>query len=370
MLSRRGVMAAAVASAAVAMTRMNGAKVAEAAAGDPVLLSANNATSGATTRIDRSGGAPVPTVLVTNSNADSIQAISTTNVGVSALGLTQGVLGASNTSGGVGVLGAVFGQALGQGVLGNCLTAIGVWGNSGSNIGVLASSQSSHAVFGSAAGANVSGVLGTTVNAAGVGVSGVNATGIAVQATSTSSVGLFATSGSGSAVVGRSTTGKAAEFFGAVEITGDFTATGMKSAAVKVADGSLRRMYCLESPVSFFEDFGTGSITDGHGGVAIDPVFASTVDLSDYAVFLTPSGDCRGLFVESKSKDGFTVKELMGGNSSVSFSYRIVAKRTGITNERLAPVNIAGDPGAGPRAVPQREVTIPQAPSVNRIDGR
>jgi len=276
-----------------------------------------------------------------------------------------GVLGASGSAAGQGVQGLSLGGASSLGVFGTNASGTGVWGASTSGIGVVGSSASTHGMFGSALAAGSSGVVGTNTSAGGVGVSGTNATGIGVSANSTSSAALFATSGSGTAVIGRSTTGKAAEFFGAVEITGDFTASGMKSAAVKVADGSLRRMYCLESPLSYFEDIGTGSIADGHGGVTIDPVYGSTVDLSDYSVFLTPNGDCQGLFVESKSSSGFSVKELMGGKSSVSFSYRIVAKRTGITNERLAPVKLSADPSnpaSAPRPAPQHVPELPPTP--------
>ena len=42
-----------------------------------------------------------------------------------------------------------------------------------------------------------------------------------------------------------------------------------------------------------------------------------------YRVFPTPEGNCRGLFVYGKSAASFEVRELMGGKSSVAFSYRI-----------------------------------------------
>jgi len=365
MLSRRGVMTAAMASAALALGRMGKPETALAGVdGDVVLGASNNSTS--TTTISKTSG-PTPGLTVFGAQGDAINGISTTNIGVNAAGLTQGVLGATTTANGVGVLGTVFGQSLGQGVLGSCATAIGIWGNSTSNIGVLASSQSTHAVFGSSAGASASGVFGTNTSAQGVGVGGSSGPGIGVSASSTTSVGLFATSSSSTAVVGRTTSGKAAEFFGNVEITGDFTASGLKSAAVKTADGQVRRMYCLESPVSFFEDIGTAEIVNGHADVALEPLFASTVDTSDYNVYLTPEEDCRGLYVESKSPTGFSVRELMGGTSRARFSWRVVAKRTGITNERLAPVKMSTDPNSGPRLAPQHVVEIPQLPPTPNV---
>jgi hypothetical protein len=51
---------------------------------------------------------------------------------------------------------------------------------------------------------------------------------------------------------------------------------------------------------------------------------------------LTPKGDCKGLYVSNESADSFEVHELGGGTSSVAFDYRIVAKRNGYENVRLA----------------------------------
>jgi hypothetical protein len=70
--------------------------------------------------------------------------------------------------------------------------------------------------------------------------------------------------------------------------------------------------------------------------IALEPTFAQTVDAtSDYHVFLTPQGDCRGIYVSNKSAAGFEVHELGGGQSSVAFEYRIVALRRGYENVRL-----------------------------------
>jgi hypothetical protein len=73
--------------------------------------------------------------------------------------------------------------------------------------------------------------------------------------------------------------------------------------------------------------------------IALDPTFAQTVNLGvDYHVFLTPNGDCKGLYVSQKSATSFEVHELGSGSSSVAFDYRIMAKRSGYENARLADV--------------------------------
>jgi len=54
----------------------------------------------------------------------------------------------------------------------------------------------------------------------------------------------------------------------------------------------------------------------------------------DYKVFLTPEGDCRGLYVRRKSAANFEVREFMSGKSSVAFSYRIVGRRKDVRGRR------------------------------------
>jgi len=68
----------------------------------------------------------------------------------------------------------------------------------------------------------------------------------------------------------------------------------------------------------------------------IEPVFSQTVNTEvPYHVFLTPEGDCNGLYVTAKRPTSFEVRELQGGMSSIAFSYRIVAKRKGYEDVRL-----------------------------------
>ena len=87
------------------------------------------------------------------------------------------------------------------------------------------------------------------------------------------------------------------------------------------------------------EDFGSATLTRGAAVVQIDPAFAETVSESaDYHVFITPNGDSKGLYVTHKTASGFEVHESGGGLSSLSFDYRIVAKRRGYEAQRLTDV--------------------------------
>ncbi len=121
---------------------------------------------------------------------------------------------------------------------------------------------------------------------------------------------------------------------------GDLVVTnGMKSAAVKVDNGEYRLLYAMESPENWFEDFGGGSLQNGATTVMIDPLFAQSVSTQiEYRVYLTPEGDCKGLYVTNKTASSFEVRELQGGTSSVYFSYRIVAKRKGYEDVRMRKI--------------------------------
>jgi hypothetical protein len=101
-------------------------------------------------------------------------------------------------------------------------------------------------------------------------------------------------------------------------------------------DGRHVSAYASQSADAEMSDVGTGRIAAGHGIVQLDPAFARTLDMrSGYHVFLTPMGDCRGLFIASKSPASFEVRELQGGQSTLSFDYRIIGRAAGVTSGRL-----------------------------------
>ena len=117
---------------------------------------------------------------------------------------------------------------------------------------------------------------------------------------------------------------------------GDTVAKGNKSAAVPLKSGQLVKVFSMESPEVWFEDFGAGQLMGGITTVSLDRKFIQTVNLAKgYHVFVTPKGDCKGLFVANENKDSFEVRELGGGQSSVAFDYRIVAHRNGYETMRL-----------------------------------
>src|SRR5579862_2379447 len=120
--------------------------------------------------------------------------------------------------------------------------------------------------------------------------------------------------------------------------TGDLQCTGSKSAVVPVDNGARKvALYAIESPQNWFEDFGSGRLSHGSTTIRLESVFAQTVNTGvNYHIYLTPNGECEGLFVSQKTPTSFEVHELHRGTSNVSFDYRIVAERKGYESVRLA----------------------------------
>jgi len=148
-------------------------------------------------------------------------------------------------------------------------------------------------------------------------------------------------------------------FQGNVYVSGTLSIGGTKSAVVLHADGSHRRVYCQESPEPWFEDFGKGQLVGGRATVRLDADFAALVKTDDYGVFPVPEGDCNGLYVTSKTPQGFEVRELRGGSVAVGFSYRVVARRKdvpGVRLERFTP-----PPPADLKALP-----VPRVPAAGQ----
>jgi hypothetical protein len=300
-------------------------------------------------------------------NGTGVYGSSANWVGVGGQGATLGVWGDSATINGTGVAGyAEAPSGSGDGVYGQSASTSGI-GVSGS---ATATAGDAYGIYGQTAttgfGAGVIGVTtATTGNAFGVfgqssGTSGNGVFGIA-SAPSGSTIGVagfvesptgtagyfVARSGSGlilQGISGNPATGTqvfAVDANGNLDISGNLTVAGSKSARVQLQDGREVALYAVESPENWFEDFGMAQLQGGATEVSLDLGFLQTVDTAaDYHVFLTPNGDCRGLYIARKTRGGFEVRELGGGNSSIAFDHRIVARRRGFENVRLQEVHV------------------------------
>ena len=239
-------------------------------------------------------------------------------------GFRAGVLGAASTQ--PGVIG--FSRD-GDGIEGASFTSTAVRAVSFFGPGVQSISGALNGVSG------ISGTQGPTVaNTSDIaGVRGTSDAANGVIGTSNRSIGVVGFSNN-VGVFGQSTNPAsfAGLFAGNVQVTGTLSAA-VKNAVVSFPDGSKRVLHCMESPEHWFEDFGTAKLKGGRAVVKLDADFAKVIT-RDYRVFLTPEGDCRGLYVRRKTAASFEVRELMGGESAIPFSYRVVGRRRDITRHR------------------------------------
>jgi len=151
---------------------------------------------------------------------------------------------------------------------------------------------------------------------------------------------------------------------------------GGHASIPKGADGSRDvALYAIQAPENWFEDAGSGQLHNGAAVVALEAAYAQTVNTGlDYHVFLTPNGDCKGLFVTQKSPTSFEVHELGGGSSSIAFDYRIMARRKGYESMRLADLtnqiqretHLKSGNGVRPARVPPGAADMVQHPAAPR----
>jgi hypothetical protein len=304
-----------------------------------------------------------------STNGSGVYGDSPNNVGVGGMGGTLGVWGDTVSTSGSGVAGyadatsgntnGVYGQAAstsGEGVSGNAIATTGggngVYGSTfttGFGAGVSgaawATTGTAFGVFGQTASSDGQGVFGhasaTSGSPAGVVGFVESPNAVAGQFVAHSGSGLILQGLSGSATTQVFTV----DASGNLDISGNLTVSGSKSARVKLQDGRDVALYAVESPENWFEDFGTANLQAGAAQVSLDAGFLQTVDTtSNYHVFLTPKGDCRGLYVASTSATGFVVRELGSGSSSIAFDYRIVAHRRGFETVRLQEVKLPKGP--------------------------
>jgi hypothetical protein len=236
-------------------------------------------------------------------------AASDTGMGVSGAttatsGETYGVAGGSLSSVGVGVYGIAIAQSsIGMDFEGT--TPSGVWGDTNSGTaGVLATA-------------------GDTVAFAGYNNANSQATLYVENQTTAPTAVVLATQGSGG--------------FCDIFTNGNLECSGSVGGHASVNNSREVSMYAMQSPENWYEDLGSGQLHNGAAVVTIEAEYAQTVNTgTEYHVFLTPKGDCKGLYVANETGASFEVHELGGGSSSIAFDYRIVAKRKGFENIRMA----------------------------------
>jgi hypothetical protein len=151
-----------------------------------------------------------------------------------------------------------------------------------------------------------------------------------------------------------------------IDVSGDLLCTGTVSGGTLVDNGKRRvALYAVEAPENWFEDAGSALLANGSAVVNIESTFAQTVNSGvEYHVFLTPKGDCKGLYVANETADSFEVRELGGGTANIAFDYRIMAHRKGYENVRLADkTERFAKSAAQDKQMQRKPPTLPARPS-------
>jgi hypothetical protein len=108
------------------------------------------------------------------------------------------------------------------------------------------------------------------------------------------------------------------------------------------SDGG-RKLYAIEGTQNWFEDIGTDRLRGGTALVAIDPIYAETVNLEEYQVFLTPVGAWADLYVAAQGPTSFTVARAEDEPGS-----RLPLSRRGAAPRLRGRASRGGDPPQGP----------------------
>ena len=124
-----------------------------------------------------------------------------------------------------------------------------------------------------------------------------------------------------------------------IDVSGNLFCTGTLGVAAKGPGNRKIGLYTMQSSEDWIEDFGSGALNGGVATIQLDQRYAKTINgQAGYHVFLTPAGDCDGLYIANRTATSFEVRELKSGSSSVAFDYRIVAHRKGVESSRLPDV--------------------------------
>jgi len=306
----------------------------------------------------------------------------------------DGVLGLSYTGNGVvgqalsgnysGVFGEAQGSATGPGVegIGTTATAVGVLGASNYTTAIMGNTgQPTAATYAAGvegqdlsttANNNNDGVYGQTTmgrigvegdagSGAGAGVGGYSgnigvfgysqfSNAVYAYGLDTAAASLYIENVNGTATSGTGSTpalmfyalGDTTNDFTSIDVSGNIVTSGTVTSGAGTATARTRNpatdvmTYSAQHTEDTVEDFGTANLVNGQATVPLAADFRQTINTAmSYMVFVTPDGDTRGLYVASKTPQGFVVKETQNGRSTLAFDYRIVAHPYGAARERL-----------------------------------
>jgi hypothetical protein len=303
----------------------------------------------------------------TSSTGTALKATATGGVGVSGTSTSsQGVLGNSSSNAGVYGLSStgsgVQGESTGTGVYGladSGGSAVYADGASfGTGFGLEAHGFNKAAVYAEADSTAQGLVVQGTETAIEAHTGGGSCTGascVAIYATNSSGngsditgnyIGLLGRAPSGTGAFPLLLTDTSAKDLFYVDGNGDVFYHGSLNTFAILHNGKTATAFSSKTASPTIEDTGSARLSGGSATVVLDPTFAQSMDpQKPYQVMLTPDGDTRGLFVASKSRGSFVVREVQGGHGSLNFDYHIYGPALGQADVRMA---IASHPPNSP----------------------
>jgi hypothetical protein len=254
-------------------------------------------------------------------------------------GKNLGVEGFTGSVNGTGLYGLAISASNVGGGRGCC--PVGVWGDTASNAGGAA------------------GLVGTADDARAIYLENNSPSGVPTAYMQQDASGKFAlvAGGGGTNVC-------------TIDATGTLSCAHAMSVIAPVESGQRDvALYAMESPQNWFEDFGSGQLSNGTTRITLDATFAEAVNTGvQYHVFLTPRDECEGLYVSNATASGFEVHELRRGRSTAAFDYRIVALRRGFETVRSEDMTEQWKKmNALPKITPAQGI---KPPSIPRVPGK
>ena len=92
--------------------------------------------------------------------------------------------------------------------------------------------------------------------------------------------------------------------------------------------------YAVTSTEAVIYKKGKAQLVNGTATIAFDANYSKLLGESP-VVTITPMGQCNGVYIESVTKEGFTIKELNGGNATVAISWIAVGDRIDSKNTEI-----------------------------------
>ncbi len=154
----------------------------------------------------------------------------------------------------------------------------------------------------------------------------------------------------------------------AIDVDGTFHTDTVYTTTIKTADNTTANVYATSSPDVTVSLSGTSELKNGFATIVFDDVSPTFNDVisptAQIRVLVTANGPTAPLYVANKEQNGFTVQELGGTTSGVTFDWLVIAYRAGyepVVSALTLPVEVATPAPSRDEAPPVTEEQTPIA---------